>query len=63
MNFKKTLSVVALASVFMQALVTIKNRKLSLHRQNQPKRQYKKLRIGIMSGPEHQVAEISGKSG
>lgn len=57
MNFKKLFTVAALSSVL--ALTACKDDKKTETAAAQPAAQ--KIKVGVMSGPEHQVAEIAAK--
>ncbi|MFU2077859.1 MetQ/NlpA family lipoprotein [Avibacterium endocarditidis] len=57
MNFKKLFTVAALSSVL--ALTACKDDKKTESAAAQPAAQ--KIKVGVMSGPEHQVAEIAAK--
>ena len=60
MNFKKALSVVALASVFALAACDDKKPETTAA-PAEPAKTAQKIKVGVMSGPEHQVAEIAAK--
>ncbi|WP_373101207.1 MULTISPECIES: MetQ/NlpA family lipoprotein [Pasteurellaceae] len=61
MNLKKVLGIATLASVF--ALTACKDEKKPQTAAAEPAKQEaaQKIKVGVMSGPEHQVAEIAAK--
>ncbi|MFD0966554.1 MetQ/NlpA family lipoprotein [Seminibacterium arietis] len=59
MKLKKLLGIATLASVF--ALVACKDDKKTDTATANPQPAAQKIRVGVMSGPEHQVAEIAAK--